>query len=108
MQCNACEQTKNTKLRNTKIEKTNVKLTAYGGQRINVIGKCNLNCKFAHREYANLEFIITQNTDDQPVIIGLPSLMKLNIVQRVHNIESKDESSLSGKILTKYKKHLKV
>ncbi|XP_067648032.1 uncharacterized protein [Eurosta solidaginis] len=45
---------KNTKLKNIKIVRTNVKLTAYGGQHINVIGKCNLSFKFAHRENSDL------------------------------------------------------
>ncbi|XP_036347184.1 uncharacterized protein LOC118756529 [Rhagoletis pomonella] len=93
-----------TKLKSTKIVKTNVKLTAYGGQSISVIGKCSLNCKFSNRERADLEFIVTENTDNQPVIIGLPSLIELNIVQRVHNIKVDDNGSSIDKILNKYKK----
>ncbi|XP_024942173.1 uncharacterized protein LOC107269153 [Cephus cinctus] len=97
---------KNLKLKNVKIEKTNVKLTAYGGQRINVVGKCRLNCKFVNRENVDLEFVVTENTDDQPVIIGLPSLMQLNTVQRVHNIKASENSNnlTVEKILNKHKK----
>ena len=92
---------KNLNIKNIKVEKTNVKLSAYGGQRIKVIGKYRLNCKFVNGESNDLEFIITENTNDQPVTIGLPSLMELNIVQRVHNIEN---SNLSvDKILNKHK-----
>ena len=77
-------------------------------QALQFLTATELNCKFVNRQSAELVFFVTKNIDKQPLIIGLHSLMKHNIVQRVHNINANENKTTSEEnILDEYKKVFK-
>ena len=74
-------------LHKPEIRPTTVKLTAYNGSDIPVVGECIANIENSN-ENINLSFILTSS--NSPPIIGLKASEKLNLVNRhVHLINNK-------------------
>lgn len=73
---------------NVRLATTTTKLHAYGGTSLNVRGICNLSCKFENRETKNLKFVVIEEKSKvaYQTIIGLPSLLELKLVQRIHTV----------------------
>lgn len=83
-----------------KLDKCSTKLSAYGGSKIEVMGTCKLNCKFINRDETLLEFIVAKGENKcHPTIIGLPTLLKLQLIKRIETIVELNEKS----ILNEYK-----
>ena len=85
-QCNVISIEVKTK--NSIIQKTSTKISAFGGSRLQVVGKTNLLCKFNKRHKAIVEFIIVScNEAYVPTVIGLPTLIELNLIKRIESIQ---------------------
>ena len=83
-----------------RLDKPNTILSGYGGSNIKVIGTCELNCKFQNRNESSLGFLIVEgNKNKFPTVIGLPTLLKLNLVKKIEAIVELDENL----ILKEYK-----
>ena len=65
------------------IDPTNVKLSAYNGSRIPVIGSYILNISNKHKIHL-VQFILTDS--NSPWVIGLKTSEELNLLKRLSNI----------------------
>ncbi|XP_031338074.1 uncharacterized protein K02A2.6-like [Photinus pyralis] len=70
--------------RNVKIQKSNCNLTTFSNDKIAVLGKCNLKCKYEGKYY-NIDFYVVDV--DAPSIIGLPTCKSLKVIKRIHSLE---------------------
>ena len=68
-----------------KIEETNVKLSAYNGENIPTVGKCEVIIENKNEKY-KVPFIVTDT--QSPPLIGLHTCQKLNIIKRVWAIST--------------------
>ena len=74
------------------IKHSGIRLTAYNGSRIPVLGRCILNVKHTGKQYPLLFVVV--DIDSVP-ILGLKASEKLNFIQRVHAVDvTKDISEL--------------
>lgn len=81
--------------KNVKIKETLTKITAYGGGNVNLLGKCYLSCKIKDK-LSPIEFYVVKQTS--PTILGLPSIMSLNIVKRLDTIyKTRSMENISNK-----------
>lgn len=62
---------------------------AYGGSNIDILGTCDLKCKFKNREEIQLNFTVVKALN-QYTIIGKIALQKLNLIKRVHSLTTAD------------------
>ena len=73
---------------NIRIKQTVVKLKAFGGTDLQVIGTCMLSCKFINRLEQDIEFIVIQSENTTlPIIIGKHTLKKLELIKRIYDLE---------------------
>ena len=72
-----------------KIKPTNVKLTAYNGTDIPVLGQCVAHVKYKNKHTFPVLFIVA-DTKSAP-ISGLPTSEKLNLIKRVLTVEELDD-----------------
>ena len=63
-------------------------LSNYNGSKIDVIGKCSLFCETAKGTKDEIEFEIVNCNYNVPAVLGLPTLIELNLVQRIDLIET--------------------
>ena len=66
---------------------------AYGGNSLKVVRRCFLDCKFANREKNEIRIYCSRKRKKVPTLVGFPTLKKLNLIKRVHNI-GKYESTI--------------
>ncbi|CAB4021658.1 Hypothetical predicted protein, partial [Paramuricea clavata] len=78
--------------------KTGAKLISYSGHDIKAVGKATIAVECKNKYY--LLDVQVINSDVIPVL-GLPSSNELNLIQRVHNIESSNDQT-TEEILEKY------
>ena len=71
------------------IKPTNVKLPAYNGSRIPVIGSCILNISTKHKIHS-VQFIVIDS--NSPLIIGLKTSEELNLLKCLSNINVNKEN----------------
>lgn len=76
-----------------------VKLKAYAGNDIKVIGRCNLKVGYKERDYI-LDFIIADVLS--PPILGRESCCELNVVQLVLSLSKGQEGNLTNSIYHSY------
>lgn len=75
----------------SKLIPSKTRLVTYSGEKMNVLGKCNL--KVLHKDKVeNLEFVVVNFS--APCILGLQSCEKLNLISRVMSVENNSESLL--------------
>lgn len=67
------------------LKRTNVALTAYTGDLLKLVGNCILPCVVGSKR-CNLQFFVI-DTVRKP-LLGLPTLIKLNLVQKIKAIDS--------------------
>ena len=79
----------NSLTRKPKLKNTKVKLTAYNGTNIPVVGKCVV--RVAHKKNRDVPvlFIVAETTS--PPILGLSTCENLNLVKRVMVVKPKEE-----------------
>jgi hypothetical protein len=79
----------NRLIRKPKLKNTKVKLTAYNGTNIPVVGKCIV--RVAHKKNCDVPVLfIVAETTSQP-ILGLSTCENLNLVKRVMIVKPKEE-----------------
>lgn len=103
-QCNAISKQVVNRLSINKkyFEECSVKLSAYGGLRLNVLGKCKLSCKFISRPESVFEFYIVDGSENNiPTVLGSPSIERLKLISRVYKIDVK-RASTSVEIVKEY------
>ena len=87
-----------------KLSKIVARLTAYGGNSIQTEGTCRLLRRFNNREETELEFVVVSGySRNHPTIIGLPTLIKLNLIKRVHTMNMVVETDIGKDIEKEYK-----
>ena len=69
-----------------RVNSTDIKLSAYGGFRINCLGQINLMVKYKRLEY--LESFIIVEGDKMP-ILGRKTCLKFNLIRLVDNVQIK-------------------
>ncbi|XP_024890884.1 uncharacterized protein K02A2.6-like [Temnothorax curvispinosus] len=69
------------------LKRTNVVLSAYTGDLLRIVGDCTIPCVIGKKSY-NLQFFVI-DTDKKP-LLGLLTLIKLNLVQKIDEVESID------------------
>ena len=79
------------------IKRTNIKLTAYTGDNLQVLGTKILNCKFQDKNSMILFYIVNSDTD---AILSLKTSCELNLIKRINSI--REESNYQN-LLTNYK-----
>lgn len=106
-----CNVISDRKLRKLKIDRKYFQeikpaLTAYGGRKLKVLGKCKLLCEFANRPRSPLEFVVVEADEiSAPAVIGFPTLLQLKLIQRIDAIEIDASSPPSvNKILKEHEK----
>ena len=67
---------------------TNIKLTAYNGSPIDVIGKCVTNVTKQGKSYP-VQFIVTSN--DTIPILGLKTCTDMNLIKRIMNVTNHND-----------------
>ncbi|XP_024876805.1 uncharacterized protein K02A2.6-like, partial [Temnothorax curvispinosus] len=67
------------------LKRTDVVLSAYTGDLLKVVGNCVIPCVVGRKNY-NLQFFVI-DTDKKP-LLGLLTLIKLNLVQRIDAVDS--------------------
>jgi len=78
----------------TKLSPSKVKLTAYSGSEVPVIGQCRMTVMYKSNQYQILVIVSPNNV--QP-ILGLDTCEKLNLVKRVWTVIKENAESTSGK-----------
>ncbi|XP_018402108.1 PREDICTED: uncharacterized protein K02A2.6-like [Cyphomyrmex costatus] len=66
------------------VQKSNAKLTTYGGNPITVVGKCCIKCTTSKNVITLIEFEVVDAI--APAALGLPTLSKLNLLKRVETV----------------------
>ena len=77
-----------------------VKLTSYTGNKIPVAGKTTLICVYKDSSFA-IDFIVT-STPSATTILGLETSEKMNLFQRVHEVEKGESKTING-LIDEYK-----
>lgn len=86
-ECNVISKKTYEKLSKTRLEKSRVKLGAFGGQKLKTMGKFTTIC--THREkYEPIEFQVVNQ--EVPDILGLTTCLQLNLVKRVLTIDKSE------------------
>ena len=88
---------KQMKLKDIKLEHTNTKLTGYGGTKLNVKGKCSLQCCYKNSEIVGTFHVVDTNS---PAVLGLQSCVNLGLIQLVMSVSSNNSME---EMLNKYK-----
>ena len=70
------------------LQPTKVKLTAYGGNNIPVIGSCQLKCKYKTDAH-NLQFYVVDA--NAPTALGLKACQALSLIKVVMTVDKPDE-----------------
>lgn len=65
------------------LQKSNVKVSGFGGKDIPVVGQCEFNCKLGNKT-ENIVFIVTDINCH--TVLGLPTCQKLQILKRVFTV----------------------
>ena len=60
--------------------KSKARLIAFGGQKLTPCGKAVLACRYKNKYHATEFCVVNQNV---PNVVGLPTSMDLNLIQRV-------------------------
>ena len=96
--CNvlSVEHLKMLNLLNIPIKSSGVRLRAYTGDSLKVIGVCNIQCKKNNENY-NLEFFIVESNTQ--AILGLSSCIKLKVIKKIESVSS---DNYFNEITTKY------
>ena len=89
-QCNVVPVSLCRKVRIEYNHKTGAKLISYSGHKIKAVGKATIAVECKNKYY--LLDVQVVNSDVIPVL-GLPSSNELNLIQRIHNIESSNDQS---------------
>lgn len=84
-QCNAISRQKYHQLSSKPLQKSHVRLVAFGGQRLNACGKVTIDCQHKGNLYPVVFEVIDQ---DVPNILGLKTCVEMNLVQRLDTINS--------------------
>ena len=77
----------------SKLKPTKVKLTAYSGSQIPVIGQCESKINYRGK---NVNLIFSVSSSRSVRILGLDSSVKLKLLQRVMNIMQDDSQYYAG------------
>ena len=76
-------------LRKPKLKNTKVKLTAYNGTNIPVVGRCIVRVVHKKNRDVPVMFIVAETTS--PPILGLSTCENLNLIKRVMVVKSKEK-----------------
>jgi len=89
-QCNVIplQKFKQLKLRDVVLKPSDVNLSNYNGSNINVVGKCNLFCETSKGIKSRIEFQVVES-ETETSVLGLPSLIQLNLVKRIDSVGHK-------------------
>lgn len=93
------------KTKNTVLKPTKTKVSVYGGSRVRVVGTADVLCKFNNRNKSVLKFLVVEGKQVHfPTVIGLPTLIRLNLVARVDSVNIQDitEDRDVRELLAKY------
>jgi hypothetical protein len=77
-------------LRRPKLKSTKVKLTAYNGTNIPVVGRCI--ARIAHKKNRDVPVMFVVAETSSPPILGLSTCENLNLIKRVMMVKSKEEN----------------
>ncbi len=77
-------------LRRPKLKSTKVKLTAYNGTNIPVVGRCI--ARIAHKKSRDVPVMFVVAETSSPPILGLSTCENLNLIKRVMMVKSKEEN----------------
>lgn len=78
----------------SRIFKLNAKLTTYGGNSLNVLGKCSVLCKISEGNVVN--FKLNLKVEFQVVdavalaALGLPTIKSLNFIRKIEGISDEE------------------
>ena len=73
------------------LKKSHVKLTTLAGNNLTILGTINLNCSFKMKLY-DLKFFVVD--EDCRSILGLDSIVKLNLLKRINQCSSNDYNDI--------------
>ena len=76
-------------LRKPKLKNTKVKLTAYNGTSIPVVGRCIV--RISHKKNRDIPVMFIVADTSSPPILGLSTCENLNLIKRVMTVKSKEE-----------------
>ncbi|KFM57554.1 Transposon Ty3-I Gag-Pol polyprotein, partial [Stegodyphus mimosarum] len=95
-QCNVLPlpKFKQLNLRDKCLTESKVTLNNYNGSKIDVIGKCKLLCETSKGDKDEIEFQVVACDKTVPAILGLPTLQKLNLVQRICTVNPESSEKL--------------
>ena len=88
------------KRKNIQINPTNIKLTGYGGNKIEVMGKVTVRVKYKNKR-KNVDFYVTNSNNDKP-LLGLPTCEEFGIITITEEIKQKETKDIDD-IKEKYK-----
>jgi hypothetical protein len=80
-------------------EPTEVKLTAYGGNRISVLDTCQLKCKYKN-EANNLEFYVVNAT--APTALSLKTCQDILLIKVIMMVNKQDENTNCDQLLEEF------
>ena len=81
------------------LQPTKVKLTAYGGNNIPVIGLCQLKCKYK-TEVHNLQFYVVDA--NAPTALGLKACQALSLIKVVMTVDKPDEMTKIDELIEEF------
>ncbi len=101
-QCNVIplHKYKKLNLKENLIKESKMCLSNYNGTKIEVVGKCSLYCETTKGSKKQVDFEIVDCNYHVPAVLGLPTLIDLNLVQRVDVLNGKPK--LFPKLLDEY------
>jgi hypothetical protein len=87
------------------LQPNKVKLTAYGGNRIPVLGTCQLKCKYKNEAH-NLEFYVVNAT--APTALSLKTCPDLSLIKVIITVNKPDENNNCDQLLEEFSDVSKV
>ena len=101
-QCNVVSE-RFCKTAGVKYNKTKAKLISYSGHELKAVGKATIAVECKDKYYLLDVYVVSS---DVIPMLGLPSCIEMNLIQRVHNIESSTDTEENAEELLKEYEHL--
>ena len=77
-----------------KLNKSCIKLSNYTGTYMRVLGKINLICNLANKKNIEIEFQVVDGNENTPTVLGLPTIINLELIQRINSIIKQNSSQI--------------